>query len=530
MSASGSRPAAVTLALALLALALLGSWWLDALPVSIADGAASRLPCVSYAPSGGGRPRVPGVTLAQLRRDLALLAERTDCVRTYTVSEGFDQVPAVAQELGLKVLLGIWIGGDAASNDREIALVAEIARRHRDTIRAIVVGNEVLLRHEQTPEQMAVLIRRVASATGLPVTYADVWAFWFKHRELSDSVSFITVHILPYWDDQPVGIDVVIPYVEALYSATQRRFPGKPVLVGETGWPSAGRPRGPAEPSRVNQARYIREFTVLAKRHGIEYNLIEAFDQPGKIAGEGTVGGHWGLYDGERREKFPWSGPVAETPQGRTVVFVALVFGLLGAFAGLFQGGSSRSRVGLTLAVAATLLISIGSRQLQYLLACNATALDWAMTLAVAAAGWAAFGIAVRALAGAPAQRDPMPRVLALSLLLGCAYVCLGLVFAGRHLDFPVWLFLPGVLAMAITGAVSSQARAARLRERRATEEVLLATWLVVAGCLIPSMERFGNGRSLGWGAACVLLGLAILLPLALHSREQDRAPQHADA
>ena len=525
-----SRHRLSAFALAFGAVVLLGIWWLDARPVSIPDGAVSRLQCVSYAPSVSDRERPQAVSPEQLRRDLALLAERTHCVRTYSVSGGLDQVPAVAAEFKLQVLLGAWIAGDATLNDHEIELAIETAKRHRDTVRAIVVGNEVLLRHELTPEQLALLIRRVASATGMPVTYADVWAFWLKHRVLADSVSFITVHILPYWDDVPVGIDVAMPYVHALYTEIARRFPGKRVLIGETGWPSAGRPRGPAVPGRVAQARYVREFTLLAERRGIEYNVIEAFDQPWKAAHEGTVGGHWGLYDGERREKFPWSGPVSEAPQGRTVVAAALLAGALGAGGALLRGGRDRLRLGLVMGSAAALLVCIGAWQLQYLLAGNITTLDWLTTLAVAAVGWLAFGIAVRALATETPARDPMPPWLALMLLVCCAYVSLGLVFAGRHRDFPVWLFLPGALGLAITAGLNPLARAAGLRARRATEPVVLATWLVAAGLLIPLLERFQNLRALGWSVTTVLLGSAILLPLALQAREHQRAAEHADA
>ena len=122
------------------------------------------------------------MTTVQLRKDLALLAKRTHCVRTYTVSEGFDQVPAVADELGLEVLLGLWIGRDEAHNEQEIVRGIRIANVHRATISAIVVGNEVLLRYEQTAEELTVLIRRVAIATGLPVIYADVWGYWVDHK------------------------------------------------------------------------------------------------------------------------------------------------------------------------------------------------------------------------------------------------------------------------------------------------------------------------------------------------------------
>ena len=523
----GSWPWSILLALA--AAAALGSWWLDTRPVQVANGPPGRLQCISYAPSAdpGADPR--GVTLEKIRADLALLARRTGCVRTYTVSGGFDRVPEVAAEFGLQVLLGAWIAGDAAHNDGEIERVIDVANRHRDVIRAVIVGNEVLLRHELPPTQLATLIRRVADGTGLPVTYADVWAFWLKNPSLADSVSFVTVHILPYWDDDPVGLDIVMPYVEALHAEIARRFPGKALLVGETGWPSAGRPRGPAAPSRVNQARYVREFTTVAASRGIDYNLIEAFDQPWKIEHEGTVGGHWGIHDVRGREKFPWTGMVEEAPQGRLVLLAALAASLLGALTGGLLARAQRGHAAVVGASAAALLVGIGARQLQFMLAGNTSALEWAATVGVALAAWLSFAIAVRALLTAGPARDPVPGWLALALLLGAAYVSLGLVFAGRHRDFPVWLFLPAVLGLGLTALLQPMARAWNLRARRATEQVLLATLLLAAGGLVPLIEGARNSRALGWGATCLLLGSAILLPLALQARQHQRAAEQAD-
>ncbi len=83
-------------------------------------------------------------------------------------------------------------------------------------------------------------------------------------------------------------------------------FPGKEILIGETGWPSAGRMREGALPSRTNQARVVSEILDLAKREGFRVNLIEAYDQPWKRKLEGTVGGYWGLFDSiKRRVKYP---------------------------------------------------------------------------------------------------------------------------------------------------------------------------------------------------------------------------------
>ena len=92
-------------------------------------------------------------------------------------------------------------------------------------------------------------------------------------------------------------------------------FPGKEILIGETGWPSEGRMRDGALPSRTNQARVVSEILDLAKREGFRVNLIEAYDQPWKRELEGTVGGYWGLFDSVQRAlKYPPGEPISNYP------------------------------------------------------------------------------------------------------------------------------------------------------------------------------------------------------------------------
>jgi glucan 1,3-beta-glucosidase len=104
------------------------------------------------------------------------------------------------------------------------------------------------------------LIRRVGTESGLPVTYADVRVPIAPSRGGRRGL-FVTVHIIPYWDDDPVGIDDVIPY-DRLYAEMRRRF-GKEVRSARR----AGRRRTTARRERARPrepARYIREFTALA--------------------------------------------------------------------------------------------------------------------------------------------------------------------------------------------------------------------------------------------------------------------------
>jgi glucan 1,3-beta-glucosidase len=507
------------------------SWWEAGTPVGVPGAASGRLPCISYAPSRQEGPTRAGVTVAQLRKDFALLAQRTGCIRTYTVSEGFDQVPAVAREFGLHVLLGLWIGRDDAHNDQEIARGIQIAQQYRDVIRAVVVGNEVLLRHEQPPERLAAMLRRVATATALPVTYADVWEYWLDHKQLAREVSFVTVHILPYWDDEPVGIDEVIPYVDRLYSRLQREIPDKQLFVGETGWPTAGRPRGPAEAGRVNQAIFIQGFAAFARQRGVDFNVIEAFDQPWKIAHEGTVGGHWGLYDADGRAKVGLDDSVVESHAGRAVAGTALLAGAMAALIALFALPARRAYSAALAFGLGTTAVTAGAHQWRYLVDGNLHWLDWAATLPIVALGWLALACMVRVVLSRPdIQQHPIPRYVELPLLICAAYVCLGLLFAGRHRDFPVWLFLPGVLAVALAAMLQPTARALAFRLRSANEEVVLATCLVLTGPLVAVLEGLQNGRAFGWGLSSVLLGLAVLGPLLLQTGERQRAREHANA
>jgi glucan 1,3-beta-glucosidase len=76
--------------------------------------------------------------------------------------------------------------------------------------------------------------------------------------------------------------------------------------------------RAGALPSRINQARFVSELLERARRENFRVNLFEAYDEPWKRQWEGTVGGHWGLLDGEsRKPKYPSGATVSNYPSWR---------------------------------------------------------------------------------------------------------------------------------------------------------------------------------------------------------------------
>ncbi|MDB5639193.1 MAG: beta-(1-6) glucans synthase [Bradyrhizobium sp.] len=301
------------LALLLISLgAIAAVWWWLATPINLARAPIdpnAKLQCVSYAPFRDEQTPLlltTHIPSEQIALDLAQLATISDCVRTYSIENGLDQVPALAAKAGLKVILGIWLGSNRLKNLAQIATAVNLTKQYPGVITAVVVGNEVLLRGEMTTSDLAAIIRSVKSQITVPVTYADVWEYWLRNREIYEAVDFVTIHILPYWEDFPIRAKHAAGHVDAIRKRMAVAFPGKEILIGETGWPSAGRMRDGALPSRTNQARVVSEILGLAKRENFRVNLIEAYDQPWKRQLEGTVGGYWGLFDSvQRAVKYP---------------------------------------------------------------------------------------------------------------------------------------------------------------------------------------------------------------------------------
>ena len=105
-------------------------------------------------------------------------------------------------------------------------------------MRSVIVGNEVLLRGDLPVAQLLRDIRQVRSALGhtVAISYADDYHQWLAHPELAQAVDFVTVHIYPFFQNVPIGSAVSV--LSNDYRQVAGRFPGKQVVIGETGWPS----------------------------------------------------------------------------------------------------------------------------------------------------------------------------------------------------------------------------------------------------------------------------------------------------
>ena len=286
----------------------------------------------SQHPDYGDRP-----TPEQIRADLKILSPYTNTIRTYSSTAGGELVPAIAAEFGLKVTLGIWIDKNEARNEREIQSAIALARRYTN-INAII-------------DELKALIQRVKRMSPVPVTTGEIWTVWRDHPELASAVDFIAAHILEYWVGIPA--EKVVDETIAHYNKLRAIHPGKRIVIAEFGWPSAGYNMLKANPGRIEQATVLRDFISRAEAYGIDYNIIEAFDQPWKT-NEGGVGMYWGMFDASRHAKFSWAGLVND-PDHWKLGGLAVLLGLLLSLPILARSNATFGEA-VTLAVAANVV------------------------------------------------------------------------------------------------------------------------------------------------------------------------------
>jgi exo-beta-1,3-glucanase (GH17 family) len=460
-----------------------------------------------------------GPTAAQVAADLRLIATQSDGIRTYSSIEGNFDIGALAQQAGLQVWLGIWLSSNPADNAREMAAGIAEANKYPTTITRVIVGNEVLLRRDLSVDDLIADIDHVKSQVKQPVAYADVTDFWAQFgTQLAPHVDIVMIHFLPYWEDKPLDVDTAIANIRSTTDQFKKMFPGKPIAIGETGWPSRGRWRQAAAPSRVNEAVFLREFVTLADQEHVDYNLIEAFDQPWKYEDEGVAGANWGIWNAQRVQKFPLNGGVVEHPSWPW-------YAILGAIAGSLLFASTGFR-NIRLAVPSFALgngFSIACAGTLPMLYDHWLVLDAIVNLPLQ--GLFAF-LAIRrtdailASETLPPQTSAAATLAALRrgkllfnydslsfLFLAGAAICQAmLVFDGRYRDAPMPVFIIPVFAAVLKFWTKDKPKSLQW------EDLLAANALAVLAIASAIIEGSANLDFITWNFAALIMAAPIVI------------------
>lgn len=245
----------------------------------------------------------PGSTIGadQIRERLEIVRPHTRWVRTFSCTDGHEQTPGIAHGMGLKTLVGAWLGTDREINAREVAAAIEVARAgHADIV---AVGNEVMLRGDMEEDELIAHLEAVRAALpGIPVGTVDAYFLFEKHPRMTAACDVVMTNCYPFWEGTPR--EQAIAHMQTMLTRTRAAAAGKRVLISETGWPDQGSAFHGSVPGTEAAMQYFVDTAAWADAEGIEWFHFAAFDEAWKVGAEGDVGAFWGLWDKDGQPKF----------------------------------------------------------------------------------------------------------------------------------------------------------------------------------------------------------------------------------
>ncbi|MEM9688512.1 MAG: glycosyl hydrolase family 17 protein [Pseudomonadota bacterium] len=273
----------------------------DELKKLVAQMLENKIHGLCFSPYVEGQEPGSKVTEAQIRERLSIIAPYCRNIRTFSCTDGHEAIPAIAKEMGLGTMVGVWLEDDMAKNDEELANALEIAKQGHIDI--LAVGNEVLLRGDLTEDQLLDYINRAKDgAPDIDVGYVDAYFEFVDHPRITEACDVLLANCYPFWEGCPS--EWALLYMKEMYRKVQSVANGKRVVVSETGWPDKGTPEQGAVPSYHNAVKYLVDSVHWSEEDGIELFYFSSFDEAWKVAAEGDVGAYWGLWDKDGQPKY----------------------------------------------------------------------------------------------------------------------------------------------------------------------------------------------------------------------------------
>ena len=241
------------------------------------------------------------ISESQIRRKLELIKPYTKWIRTFSCTDGNEQIPILAKEYGLKTLVGAWLGDDPIINEDEINGLINLTNQGYVDIAA--VGNEVMYREDLSEDELIDYINRVKSAIpNTPVGYVDAYYEFTDRPKITDVCDVILANCYPFWEG--CSLEYSLVYMKQMYFQAMSAANGKKVIITETGWPSQGANLEGAFPSYENALKYFINAQNWSNDQNIEMFYFSSFDESWKVGSEGDVGAFWGLWDKDEKLKF----------------------------------------------------------------------------------------------------------------------------------------------------------------------------------------------------------------------------------
>ncbi|KAF2265351.1 glycoside hydrolase [Lojkania enalia] len=236
-------------------------------------------------------------------RDMAVLSQLTNAVRLYgTDCNQTEMVMEAIKRLELKdmkVWLGVWLGDNQTTNDRQIEQMYTILDDYDASgFKGIILGNEVLFREDLTETELLDYIHYVKGNLSeknipLPIATSDLGDNWTA--EMAEKVDIVMSNVHPFFAG--VTVDKAAGWTWDFWTThdvilTQDK-PNITQIVAEVGWPSEGGNNcGSAVCASKTEGsiagidemnKFMEDWVCQSLRNGTEYFWFEAFDEPWKI-------------------------------------------------------------------------------------------------------------------------------------------------------------------------------------------------------------------------------------------------------
>lgn len=238
----------------------------------------------------------------QVRRRMKIIAPYTKWVRSFSCTEGNEYIPKIAKELGIKTLVGAWLGDDAEVNKREIEGLIKLAKEGYVDIAA--VGNEVMYRKDLTEDELLDFIHRVKKEVpeNIPVGYVDAYYEFTIKPRITEACDLILTNCYPYWEG--CNLEYSLEHMNQMYHQALHAANGKKVIITETGWPSKGESFKDSHPSTDSAIKYFINTQLWSQSEKIDIFYFSSFDESWKVGAEGEVGAYWGIWDKDEKLKY----------------------------------------------------------------------------------------------------------------------------------------------------------------------------------------------------------------------------------
>lgn len=309
--------------------------------LSLAGTVTEQFHGVSYGPfhkEGQSPDLYTYIPSAQIRADLGMISRANFIhIRTFALDNNLDQVPNIAEKYypKLKLWLGIYessVNHNDSNNTHatrwQLNRAVELANSY-DNVVGIIVGDECLYGDARAGDHWisaALLLEDLAYVDESLVTLgirnrvvltANL-SWGAAHGDQSDlngnirqqllanhnNIDVWMINIYPYYaGGYPLGITCNETEIRNNLDWNKTEFTGlygstgKPIVIGEHGWPTAGDDYGRSHPSIDNQRLYFRVTSKWLRECNWSALFFEFFDEPWKANSQepGDIGPHWGL-------------------------------------------------------------------------------------------------------------------------------------------------------------------------------------------------------------------------------------------